>query len=89
MDIKISDVCGYQFSVFDGRTDVPLARIGDTFTSVLLTITASDDPNGRFGFPLTSQDVTVAEDYFPGMASTTQATLYVDRRRGVFGTVEV
>ena len=66
-----------------------LARIGDEDTTVFLTITANEDPYGRFGFPLASKDIKVAEDYDPGMADTTQGMFSVDRRRGVYGSVEV
>ena len=66
-----------------------LARIGDEDTTVFLTITANEDPYGRFGFPLASKDIKVAEDYDPGMADTTQGIFSVDRRRGVYGSVEV
>ncbi|XP_053405379.1 adhesion G-protein coupled receptor V1-like [Mercenaria mercenaria] len=75
--------------VFDGRTDVSLARIADVDTSATITILASDSPNGKFGFPVESQAVSIAEDYYPGMASTTQVSLKVERRMGIFGTVEV
>ena len=75
--------------MFDGRTDVALARIKDTENSVLLTITESDDPNGMFEFPLDSRDVKVAEDYAEGMSATAQAQLRVQRTRGVFGNVAV
>ncbi|KAH3717834.1 hypothetical protein DPMN_060723 [Dreissena polymorpha] len=55
----------------------------------MVTILASNDPNGRFGFPLESKERTIAEDFYPGMASSTQASLRVERRMGTFGTVEV
>lgn len=75
--------------MFDGRTDVQLARVSDQDTTATITILSSDDPNGKFGFPIESQEVRVAEDYYPGMVSTTQVSLRVDRRMGNYGDVEV
>ncbi|KAL3865782.1 hypothetical protein ACJMK2_043137, partial [Sinanodonta woodiana] len=74
--------------VLEGRTDIPMAKIADTNTQVLLTVLASNDPNGRFGFPALVREQSVAEDFYPGMESTTQAKYTVERRQGIFGAVE-
>ena len=79
----------YNFSVFDGRNDSTLARIADDGKTVYLTIKPSNDPNGRFGFPQSSKDIKIAEDYYPGMSNTAQARFTVERRAGIFGAVEV
>lgn len=81
--------CIFCFPVFDGRQDVMLARISDFDNSAMVTILESDDPNGRFGFPIESQEVSIAEDYYTGMAGMSQARLLVERRMGIYGAVEV
>ena len=79
----------FLFPVFDGRQDATLARISDFDNSAMVTILESDDPNGRFGFPIEYQDISIAEDYYTGMASSTQARMLVERRMGIYETVEV
>ena len=54
-----------------------------------MKILASDSPNGKFGFPLQSQEQSIAEDFYPGQESTTRVSLTVERRMGIYGTVEV
>jgi len=77
------------FLVFDGRTDMNLASIADFDNSAMVTILASDYPNGRFGFPVAEKEKMIAEDFYPGMATMSQANITVERRMGVFGTAEV
>lgn len=66
-----------------------LARISDFDNSAMVTILESDDPNGKFGFPIEYQELSIAEDFYTGMASTTQARILVERRMGIYETVEV
>ncbi|CAG2257628.1 ADGRV1 [Mytilus edulis] len=79
----------HDIEVVVGRTDVELASLAGTDLEVTLTIEESDDPYGRFAFAYNSTEVTIAEDYYPGEQSKTEAKLVVERRMGGFGNVQV
>ena len=76
-------------SVVTGIADRSLARLADTDLEMNVIILASDDPNGRFAFPASSQELSVAEDYYPGDEESVSTTYTVERRQGTDGTVQV
>ncbi|KAK7486800.1 hypothetical protein BaRGS_00021947, partial [Batillaria attramentaria] len=75
--------------VLTGLADRSLARLGDINLRVQVVVLASDDPNGRFAFPSTSRELSVAEDFDPGDEAMTQTTFTVERRQGTQGTAQV
>lgn len=77
------------FPVIDGIADSSLASIANTSNEVILTVVASDDPYGKFAFTPQTKSLTIAEDFYPGQEASTKATFVVERRQGIFGSVEV
>ena len=61
-------------------------RIGDQ-SKAFLTVTANDYPYGLFKF--VNRSVDIAEDFNPGMESTTVKSIPVLRDQGTWGTVKV
>ena len=57
--------------------------------SILLEISANDDPYGVLVFPSSSTEREIAEDYYPGDNETSKAIFTVERAQGSFGRVEV
>ena len=75
--------------VVTGLMGKSLARLSDTNLQMDVIILSSDDPNGRFAFPASSQELSVAEDYYSGDEASVSATFTVERRQGTDGTVQV
>jgi hypothetical protein len=49
----------------------------------------NDDPHGVLGFPVTSKEREVAEDYYAGFKNTTKTNFTVQRTMGANGDIEV
>ena len=79
----------YIFTVTQGIQNDLLVKIDALNRDVRLTILASDDPYGQFAFQITSKNVTLAEDFYPGQEDTTFASLVVERRQGNFKDIQV
>ncbi|KAL8615956.1 hypothetical protein ACOMHN_034632 [Nucella lapillus] len=75
--------------VVTGLSGRALARLASTDLRKNVVVLASDDPSGRFAFPATSQELSVAEDYYAGQEGTTSTSFTVERRQGTQGTVQV
>jgi hypothetical protein len=76
-------------AVVSGLANRQLAQLSNTGLAVEVVVLASDDPNGTFAFPTTSQERKVAEDYDPGNEASAFTNFTVERRQGTTGSVQV
>ncbi|XP_064619584.1 adhesion G-protein coupled receptor V1-like [Lineus longissimus] len=78
----------FNTSVISDDVDNLQASLAKTDLTVNLTIKMNDDPHGVLGFPVTSKERDVAEDYYPGFKNTTKTNFTVQRTMGDVGDIE-